>query len=99
LASCRRNEPSLHGGREFVQAQITKVWWLLIGMGVLFSFAASVSGGAAMMVFGIWLLLVGLGLGLYIHGLFSDQMLEWAGALVIALGETPAGNLCPRPAV
>lgn len=67
----------------FTQAQITKVWWLLIGMGVLFSFAAGLYGGG-LMVYGIWLLLTGI--GLYVHGLFSDKVLEWAGALVIALG-------------
>ena len=67
----------------FTQAQITKVWWLLIGMGVLFSFASGLYGGGAM-TYGIWLLLTGI--GLYVHGLFSDKVLEWAGALIIALG-------------
>lgn len=74
----------------FTQAQITKVWWLLIGMGVLFSFASGMYGGGAM-TYGIWLLLGGI--GLYVHGLFSDQVLEWAGAVIIALG---AGALVLR---
>ncbi len=74
----------------FVQAQITKVWWLLIGMGVLFSFATGIYGGGAM-VYGIWLLLIGV--GLYVHGLFSERTLEWAGLLFIALG---VGALLPQ---
>src|SRR6185295_3361336 len=60
----------------FVQAQVTKIWWLLIGMGVLFTFASSFFGGGQM-VFVIWLVLFGL--GIYVHGLFSEQILEWAG--------------------
>ena len=50
----------------FVQAQVTKVWWLLIGMGVLFTFATAFFGGGQM-VFVIWLVLFGL--GIYVHGL------------------------------
>jgi hypothetical protein len=67
----------------FVQAQVTKIWWLLIGMGVLFSFATSFFGGGYM-TFVIWLVLFGL--GIYIHGLFSEQILEWAGVMMILLG-------------
>ena len=67
----------------FVQAQLTKVWWLLIGMGVLFTFATAFFGGGQM-VFVIWLVLFGL--GIYVHGLFSEQILEWAGVMMILLG-------------
>jgi len=67
----------------FVQAQVTKVWWLLIGMGVLFTFATAFFGGGQM-VFVIWLVLFGL--GIYVHGLFSEQILEWAGVMMILLG-------------
>jgi hypothetical protein len=67
----------------FAQAQLTKVWWLLVGMGVLFTFATSFFGGGYM-VFVIWLVLFGL--GIYIHGLFSEQILEWAGVMMILLG-------------
>lgn len=74
----------------FVHAQITKVWWLLIGMGVLFTFATGVYGGSYM-VFGVWLVLIGL--GLYVHGLFSDQILEWVGILIILLG---IGSMLPQ---
>ena len=39
------------------------------------------------MIFGVWLLLVGL--GLFMHGLFSEQMLEWAGLMIMLLGICP----------
>jgi len=67
----------------FVQAQITKVWWLLVVMGILFTFATAFFGGGYM-VFVIWLVLFGL--GIYVHGLFSEQMLEWVGVMMIVLG-------------
>jgi len=67
----------------FVQAQVIKVWWLLIGMGVLFTFATAFFGGGQM-VFVIWLVLFGL--VIYVHGLFSEQILEWAGVMMILLG-------------
>lgn len=67
----------------FVQAQVTKAWWLLMGMGVLFTFATGFFGGGQM-VFVIWLVLFGL--GIYFHGLFSEQILEWAGVMMILLG-------------
>ena len=38
----------------FAQAQLTKVWWLLVGMGVLFTFGTHFFGGGYM-VFVIWL--------------------------------------------
>src|SRR5207245_5985477 len=67
----------------FAQKQVTKVLWLLLGMGVLFTFATAFFGGGYM-VFVMWLVLFGL--GIYIHGLFSEQILEWAGVLMILLG-------------
>lgn len=70
----------------FVHAQITKVWWLFLVMGVLFTFGSSYFGGWYM-IYGVWLLL--LGLGLFVHGLFSEQLLEWAGVLIILLGIVP----------
>jgi hypothetical protein len=54
--------------------RLIKVWWLLIGMGVLFTFATAFFGGGQM-VFVIWLVLFGL--GIYVHGLFSEQI--WNG--------------------
>jgi len=67
----------------FVQGQLAKVLWLLIGMGVLFTFATAFFGGGQM-TFVIWLVLFGL--GIYVHGLFSEQILEWAGVMMILLG-------------
>jgi hypothetical protein len=67
----------------FVQAQVIKVWWLLIGMGVLFTFATAFFGGGQM-VFVSWLVLFGL--AIYVHGLFSEQILEWVGVVMILLG-------------
>jgi len=67
----------------FVQAQVTKVWWLLAGMGILFTFSTAFFGGGYM-VFVVWLVLFGL--GIYIHGLFSEEMLEWAGVMMILMG-------------
>jgi hypothetical protein len=67
----------------FVQAQVTKVWWLLAGMGVLFTFSTAFFGGGYI-VFVVWLVVFGL--GIYIHGLFSEEMLEWAGVMMILLG-------------
>jgi hypothetical protein len=67
----------------FVQAQVTKVWWLLAVMGVLFTFSTAFFGGGYI-VFVVWLVVFGL--GIYIHGLFSEEMLEWAGVMMILLG-------------
>ena len=67
----------------FVEAQITKLWWLLIAMGVAFTFGTSFFGGGYM-VFVAWLIVFGL--GVYVHGLFSEQILEWAGVMMIVLG-------------
>jgi hypothetical protein len=61
---------------------------------VLFTFATYFFGGGYM-VFVIWLVLFGL--GIYIHGLFSEQILEWAGVMMILLG---VGSLAlPAPYV
>jgi hypothetical protein len=67
----------------FVHRQLLKVWWLLIAAGCLFTFAMFFFGGGYM-VCSVWLVL--LGLGLYIYGLFSEELLEWMGALMIILG-------------
>ncbi len=67
----------------FVHRQVLKVWWLLLSAGVLGTFATFFYGGAYL-IFPLWLVLVGL--GLYVHGLFSEQTVEWVGGLLIALG-------------
>lgn len=67
----------------FLHRQVFKVWWLLLGMGVLTTFAMFFFGGGAMLC-GVWMVLIGL--GLYVHGLFSEEFVEWAGAIAIAIG-------------
>lgn len=67
----------------FIHRQVLKVWWLLMSLGVLMTFAMFFYGGGYM-IFSVWLVLAGL--GLYVHGLFSEELLEWTGALIIAIG-------------
>jgi hypothetical protein len=67
----------------FIHRQVLKVWWLLLSVGVLLTFATFFYGGGYM-IFAAWLVLVGL--GLYIHGLFSEELLEWSGVLIIGIG-------------
>lgn len=67
----------------FVHRQVLKIFWLLVSSGILLTFAMFFYGGGQM-VFAVWLIL--LGLGLFVHGLFSEEMLEWAGALMMLIG-------------
>ncbi len=67
----------------FVQRQLTKVWWLLAALIVVINIGMSIYGGG-FLFYGIAIILVGL--ALYIHGLFSQQMLTWGGIMLIVLG-------------
>lgn len=67
----------------FAQAQITRAWWMLLAMGSLGSYAMFFYGGGAM-VYGLWIVL--LGLGMYLFGLFSRPLIEWIGLAAILLG-------------
>ncbi len=67
----------------FVQRQITKVWWLLLGLIVVLNLGMNFFGGGYM-IFGVVLLLMGI--ALYVHGLFSVALLAWVGIALIALG-------------
>jgi len=67
----------------FVQRQITKVWWMLIALVVVINIGMNLYGGGSLF-FGISLVLVGI--ALYVHGLFSRQMLCWGGGLLMAVG-------------
>lgn len=67
----------------FVHRQVLKVLWLLMAVGVLLTFAMFFYGGGYM-TFAAWVVLVGL--GLYVHGLFSEELLEWVGAMIILIG-------------
>ena len=67
----------------FIHQQVLKVLWLLMAVGVLLTFATFFYGGGHM-IFASWVVLVGL--GLYVHGLFSEELLEWVGAIAIVIG-------------
>jgi len=67
----------------FIHRQVLKVWWLLMFVAILLTFATFFYGGSYM-IFAAWVVLPGL--GLYVHGLFSEELLEWVGALIIAIG-------------
>lgn len=67
----------------FVHRQVLKVWWLLFALGTLL-FCGMFFFGGGHMLNAAWIIIAGL--GLYIHGLFSEELLEWTGALTIAIG-------------
>ncbi len=67
----------------FAQAQITRAWWMLLGMGTLGTFAMFFHGGGGM-TYALWIVL--LGLGIYLFGLFSRPLIEWIGLATILLG-------------
>lgn len=67
----------------FAQAQITRAWWMLLGMGTLGSCAMFFYGGGTM-IYGLWIVL--LGLGVYLFGLFSRPLIEWIGLATVLLG-------------
>ncbi len=67
----------------FIQRQVTKLWWLLIAMVVVINIGMNLYGGGYFF-YGITLVLTGI--GIYVHGLFSRQMLTWSGAMQILLG-------------
>lgn len=67
----------------FIHRQIQKVWWLLMGLATLSTFGMFFFGGGYM-VCALWLVIVGL--GLYLHGLFSEELLEWIGVVIILIG-------------
>lgn len=67
----------------FIHRQVLKVWWLMMGLAALTTFAMFFYGGAYMLC-AVWL--VFLGISLYVHGLFSEELLEWAGLLTMLIG-------------
>ena len=56
----------------FIHRQVVKVLWLLMGLATLTTFAMFFYGGGYM-VCAVWL--VFLGVSLYLHGLFSEELL------------------------
>jgi hypothetical protein len=67
----------------FIHRQVLKVMWLLMAVGVLLTFATFFFGGGYM-IYSEWIVLFGI--GLYVHGLFSEELLEWVGGVIIAIG-------------
>ncbi len=67
----------------FIHRQVLKVTWLLMSIGTLYTFASAFLGGGNLTV-SVWLVLCGI--ALYIHGLFSEELLEWIGVSMIAIG-------------
>lgn len=80
----------------FIHRQVLKIFWMLIGIGTLLTFSVFFFGGGYM-IFAAWIIL--LGLGLYVHGLFSEEMLEWAGVLLILLGISSLASGLPQDTV
>jgi len=76
----------------FVQTQLNKVWWLILGLIVIINLAMQFFGGSYMLYS---LTLALMGMALYIHGLFSRQMLSWAGVCMIILGLTTLATKLP----
>ena len=76
----------------FIHRQVLKIFWLLTTAGILFTFAMFFFGGGYM-TFGGWIIL--LGFGLYIHGLFSEELLEWVGALMMLIGMMSLASQLP----
>jgi len=69
----------------FAQAQIGRAWRLLFGLGILGTEATFFYGGG-LMVYPLWLVL--LGLGIFLFGLFSRALIEWIGICTVLLGIT-----------
>ena len=67
----------------FVHRQVIKVWWLMMGLGALLTFAMFFYGGGTMLC-AAWIVLVGI--ALYVHGLFSERLLEGVGGMAVAIG-------------
>ena len=84
----RRAKASRDEAWSFIHRQVVKILWLLMAIGALLTFAMFFFGGGYM-VCSAWLVLIGI--SLYVHGLFSEELLEWAGALVILTGVVSLG--------
>lgn len=69
----------------FIQRQLTKVWWLIIGLIVLINLGMDLFVGKYLFY---PILIAFAGLGFYIQGLFSQQFLAWNGILLILLSLT-----------
>ena len=66
----------------FIQRQVGKLSLLLAAVGVAAAFGAWFFSWVVL-IFVLWTAIIGV--VLFIHGLFSEQFLEWAGLAVIAV--------------
>lgn len=78
----------------FVQRQLTKVWWLLVGLAVVINIGMNFFGGGYIFL-AVAMLIAGI--ALYVQGLFSQQMLCWVGVMMIALGLLSVALKIPHP--
>lgn len=67
----------------FVQLQVTKIWWFLIGLIIFINLGMNFFGGGY--IFYPVLIFI-LGLAFYMHGLFSRPLYCWIGISLILLG-------------
>lgn len=79
----RQAKQSRNESWSFIHRQVLKVTWLLMSIGTLYTFASAFLGGANLTV-SVWLVLCGI--ALYIHGLFSEELLEWISVCIIGIG-------------
>ena len=90
----RRVRSQRNESLSFVQRQLTKVWWLLVGLIVVINLGMNFFGGGYIFL-AIVLLIAGL--ALYIQGLFSQQMLCWVGVMMMAVGLASVVLNVPHP--
>lgn len=67
----------------FTQVQLTKVWWGIVALIVLINIGMNFFGGGYLF-YPIMIALIGL--AFFIHGLFSQQLLSWAGIMMVLIG-------------
>ncbi|MEO5367004.1 MAG: hypothetical protein H7831_11790 [Magnetococcus sp. WYHC-3] len=74
----------------FVHQRIRRVWWYLMGLGLVTNVGMVFYGGGYLS-YSSWLFLLGLALG--VHGMFSRQPLAWVGAAMqgVAVGMVALG--------
>lgn len=81
----KRNREARDETISFIQLQLTKVWWSIVALIILIQIGMNFFGGGYLF---FALLLTLLGLAFYIQGLFSQQLMSWAGAIMVLLGLT-----------
>ena len=90
----RRVRAQRNESLSFVQRQLTKVWWMLVGLIMIINLGMNFFGGGYIF-FAVALLIAGL--ALYIQGLFSQQMLCWVGVLMMVVGLASVALKLPHP--